>query len=114
MVQLGKHLMSASSIRICYILGNVKASACFTWNTRIEELIRDLCQHFPELVKIVSDNYTYAKLALFIGPKERLSDTDLHELAAQLNEDSEMAQSIIDVAKVSMGQAVNLPRVPVK
>ena len=76
-----------------------------------EELIRDLCQHFPELIKIVSDNYTYAKLALFIGPKERLSDTDLHELAAHLNEDTEIAQSIIDVAKVSMGQAVNLPPV---
>lgn len=63
--------------------------------------------HFPELIKIVSDNYTYAKLALFIGPKERLSDTDLQELAAQLNEDVEIAQSIIDVAKVSMGQAIS-------
>ena len=78
----------------------------------MEELIRDLCQHFPELIKVVSDNYTYAKLALFIGPKERLSDTDLDELAAQLNEDIEIAQSIIDVAKVSMGQAVNFPPVP--
>ena len=59
----------------------------------------------------MSDNYTYAKLALFIGPKERLSDTDLHELSAQVNEDSELAQSIIDVAKVSMGQAVSFLQV---
>lgn len=57
----------------------------------------------------MSDNHTYAKLALFIGPKERLSDADLHELAAQINDDAEMAQSIIDVAKVSMGQAVRSP-----
>lgn len=63
--------------------------------------------HFPELIRIVSDNYTYAKLALFIGPKERLSDANLHELAAQVNDDSEIAQSIIDVAKVSMGQAIS-------
>ncbi|CAD6564864.1 MAG: snoRNP complex protein nop56 [Alectoria sarmentosa] len=63
--------------------------------------------HFPELIRIVSDNHTYAKLALFIGPKERLSDADLHELAAQVNDDFEAAQSIIDVAKVSMGQAIS-------
>ncbi|KAL9069934.1 MAG: hypothetical protein Q9161_005248 [Pseudevernia consocians] len=63
--------------------------------------------HFPELIRIVSDNHTYAKLALFIGPKERLSDADLNELAAQVNDDSEIAQSIIDVAKVSMGQAIS-------
>ena len=111
MVQLGKHPTSASSIRN-FTSFKRRSINVFHLNTRIEGLIRDLCQHFPELIKIVSDNYTYAKLALFIGPKERLSDTDLHELAAQLNEDTEIAQSIIDVAKVSMGQAVNLPPVP--
>ncbi|KAK3173625.1 snoRNP complex protein nop56 [Lepraria neglecta] len=63
--------------------------------------------HFPELIRIVSENHQYAKLALWIGDKERLSDADKDELAAQLNDDAELAQSIIDVAKVSMGQKIS-------
>lgn len=59
--------------------------------------------HFPELVKIVSDNYTYCKLVLAIGDKKSLSDEKLHDLAAILGEDGETAQAIIDAAKVSMG-----------
>lgn len=60
--------------------------------------------HFPELIRIVSENQSYARLALFIGDKKRLSDADLNDLAAQVNDDIGIAQSIIDVAKVSMGQ----------
>lgn len=63
--------------------------------------------HFPELIRIVSENHAYARLALFIGDKKRLSDEDLHELAAQVNDDAEIAQSIIDAAKVSMGQDIS-------
>lgn len=63
--------------------------------------------HFPELIRIVSDNHSYAKLALFIGDKKRLSDDDLHDLAAQVNDDAGIAQSIIDVARVSMGQDIS-------
>lgn len=63
--------------------------------------------HFPELIRIVSENHQYAKLALFIGDKKRLSDKDLHDLAAQLNDDAEIAQSIIDAARVSMGQDIS-------
>ena len=63
--------------------------------------------HFPELIRIVSENHQYAKLALWIGEKERLSDADKDELAAQVNDDTEIAQSIIDAAKVSMGQAIS-------
>ena len=60
--------------------------------------------HFPELVRIVSDNQTYSRLVLFIGDKKRLSDDDLHDLAAQVNDDAGIAQAIIDAARVSMGQ----------
>ena len=63
--------------------------------------------HFPELIRIVAENHLYAKLALWIGDKERLSDNDKDELAAQVNEDTEIAQSIIDVARVSMGQKLS-------
>ena len=63
--------------------------------------------HFPELVKIVSDNHTYARLALFIGDKKRLTDECLHDLAAEVNDDEEIAQTVIDAAKVSMGQDIS-------
>ncbi|KAL8784443.1 MAG: hypothetical protein Q9213_003966 [Squamulea squamosa] len=63
--------------------------------------------HFPELIRIVSENHVYARLALFIGDKKRLSDSDLHDLAAQVNDNAEVAQSIIDAAKVSMGQDIS-------
>ncbi|KAL8693163.1 MAG: hypothetical protein Q9218_001945 [Villophora microphyllina] len=63
--------------------------------------------HFPELIRIVSENQTYARLALFIGDKKRLSDDDLHDLAGQVNDDAGIAQSIIDAAKVSMGQDIS-------
>ena len=63
--------------------------------------------HFPELVRIVSDNHEYAKLALYIGDKRRLSDADLHDVAAQVHDDEGVARSIIDAAKVSMGQEIS-------
>ncbi|KAL8668118.1 MAG: hypothetical protein Q9202_000096 [Teloschistes flavicans] len=63
--------------------------------------------HFPELIRIVSENQAYARLALFIGDKKRLSDDDLHDLASQVNDDAAIAQSIIDAAKVSMGQDIS-------
>lgn len=63
--------------------------------------------HFPELIRIVSENQQYAKLALFIGDKKRLSDDDLYDLAAQVNDDSDVAQSIIAAAKVSMGRDIS-------
>lgn len=63
--------------------------------------------HFPELIRIVSENQQYARLALFIGDKKRLSDADLHSLAEQVNDDADIAQSIIDAARVSMGQDIS-------
>ncbi|KAH0537447.1 snoRNP complex protein nop56 [Glutinoglossum americanum] len=63
--------------------------------------------HFPELVKIISDNQQYARAALFIGDKKTLSDERLHDLAAVVNDDGDVAQSIIDSARVSMGQDIS-------
>jgi len=64
--------------------------------------------HFPELIRIVSDNHTYAKLALAIGDKKTLTDESLHDIAAIVNDDPDIAQAIIDAAKVSMGQDISL------
>lgn len=63
--------------------------------------------HFPELIRIVSDNHTYAKLALAIGDKKSLTDASLHDIAAVVNDDADIAQAIIDAARVSMGQDIS-------
>ncbi|KAI0086956.1 Nop domain-containing protein [Irpex rosettiformis] len=63
--------------------------------------------HFPELVKIVPDNYQYAKAAQFIGAKETLNEEKLHDLAAILDDDMTRAQNVLDAAKGSMGSALN-------
>jgi len=63
--------------------------------------------HFPELIRIVSDNHTYAKLALAIGDKKSLTDESLHDIAAIVNDDADIAQAVIDAARVSMGQDIS-------
>ena len=63
--------------------------------------------HFPELVKIVSDNQRYAELALFIKDKQTLTSESLHDIAALVEDDEAVAQSVIDAAKTSMGQEIS-------
>ncbi len=63
--------------------------------------------HFPELVKIVSDNHKYAKCALFIGDKKTLTDDSLHDLAKNVDDDESTARAIIEAARVSMGQDIS-------
>ncbi|KAI5793224.1 hypothetical protein EDC01DRAFT_655606 [Geopyxis carbonaria] len=63
--------------------------------------------HFPELVKIVNDNYKYSKMVLAIKDKLSLTNDSLHDLAAIVEDDAEIAQSVIDAAKVSMGQDIS-------
>ncbi|KAK5159184.1 Nucleolar protein 56 [Recurvomyces mirabilis] len=63
--------------------------------------------HFPELIKIVSENHKYARCALFIGDKKTLSEYSLHELAAHVDDDESIARAIIEAARVSMGQDIS-------
>ena len=63
--------------------------------------------HFPELVKIVSENQRYAQVVLFVKDKKNLTDESLHDLAALVDDDEGVAQSIIDAAKHSMGQDIS-------
>ncbi|KAK3700222.1 Nucleolar protein 56 [Vermiconidia calcicola] len=63
--------------------------------------------HFPELVKIVSENHKYAKCALFIGDKKTLSEERMHELAKTVDDDENTARAIIEAARVSMGQDIS-------
>ena len=50
----------------------------------------------------MSDNSTYAKMVVLIKDKKRLTDDDLHDIAALVDDNLETAQAIIDSAKVSM------------
>ncbi|KAJ6410360.1 hypothetical protein OIU84_007166 [Salix udensis] len=59
--------------------------------------------HFPELAKIVNDNYLYAKLAKFIDDKSKLSEDKLSELTDLLG-DEDKAKEVVEAAKASMGQ----------
>lgn len=63
--------------------------------------------HFPELVKIVSDNQRYAQVALFVKDKKNLTDDSLHDLAALVEDDEGIARSIIEAARHSMGQDIS-------
>ena len=63
--------------------------------------------HFPELAKIVPDNYNFARLTLFIKDKASLTDESLHDIAALVNDDSAIAQKVIDNAKISIGQDIS-------
>ncbi|CAI0446382.1 unnamed protein product [Linum tenue] len=62
--------------------------------------------HFPELVKIVNDNYLFAKVAKFIEDKSKLSEDNLPELTEVLG-DEDKAKEVIEAAKASMGQDLN-------
>ncbi|KAJ1380460.1 hypothetical protein SESBI_45993 [Sesbania bispinosa] len=59
--------------------------------------------HFPELVKIVNDNYLYAKAAKFIEDKSKLSEDKIPGLC-DIFGDEDKAREILEAAKASMGQ----------
>ncbi|KAI0519985.1 hypothetical protein KFK09_007450 [Dendrobium nobile] len=59
--------------------------------------------HFPELVKIVNDNYLYAKISKFVEDKSNLSEDHIPQLADIVG-DEEKAKEIVEAAKASMGQ----------
>ncbi|KAJ4803099.1 Nucleolar protein 58 [Rhynchospora pubera] len=62
--------------------------------------------HFPELVKIVNDNYLYAKIAKFVENKSDLSETHIPALADIVG-DEDKAKDIVEAAKASMGQDIS-------
>ncbi|OIW00276.1 hypothetical protein TanjilG_27527 [Lupinus angustifolius] len=59
--------------------------------------------HFPELVKIVNDNYLYAKLTKFIEDKSKLTEDTISDLTDIVG-DEDKAKEIVEAAKASMGQ----------
>lgn len=62
--------------------------------------------HFPELAKVVPDNYQYAKVALAIRDKATLTAAGLPALEAILG-DAGRAAEVLAAARASMGQDVS-------
>jgi len=65
--------------------------------------------HFPELVKIVNDNYLYARVAKLIKNRKECNDSDeeLIEKLEQIIMDSGKAQAIVNASKSSMGMDIS-------
>ncbi|XP_012489009.1 nucleolar protein 56 [Gossypium raimondii] len=59
--------------------------------------------HFPELVKIVNDNYLYARVAKLIEDKSKLSEEHVPALTEILG-DEDKAKEVVEAGKASMGQ----------
>lgn len=74
-----------------------------TFSMRIREWYS---YHFPELAKIVTENYKYAKVAQFIKDRKTLSAASVEPLEEILM-DSSAAQAIIDASKMSMGMDIS-------
>lgn len=62
--------------------------------------------HFPELIKVVPDNYLFAKCAQFIKNRKELSEESLPQLTEIVN-DAGIAQSVLDASRSSMGKMKN-------
>lgn len=60
--------------------------------------------HFPELLKVVSDNYQYARLVLFIKKRDSISKESLPAIE-EITLDATKAQQVLDASKHSMGQS---------
>ncbi|XP_037534515.1 nucleolar protein 56 [Nematolebias whitei] len=62
--------------------------------------------HFPELIKIVSDNSMYCRTAQLIGNRKELSEESLESLE-EVVMDSAKAQAILDASRSSMGMDIS-------
>lgn len=63
--------------------------------------------HFPELFKIVNENYKFAKLAQLIGDRNQIEDPDsIEEQINEILEDEEKCAAVVQAMKTSMGTEI--------
>ena len=62
--------------------------------------------HFPELYRIVPDNYKFARLVRLIGSRYKLKEDKLQEIT-EITEDDGLSQQIFEAASSSMGQEIS-------
>lgn len=63
--------------------------------------------HFPELVRIVPDNYQYAKVIQFIGDKSKLTEDAVEGLTELLDNNDVLARNVLDASRASMGTDIS-------
>ncbi|KAG9509442.1 Nucleolar protein 56, partial [Fragariocoptes setiger] len=64
--------------------------------------------HFPELFKIVNDNYKFARLAQIIADRNKVEDPDsLSDQIEAIVEDAEIKDAVIQALKTSMGMEIS-------
>jgi len=74
-----------------------------TFSMRIREWYS---YHFPELIKIVPDNYTFAKCVKLIKNRKELTEEAVEKLEEAVM-DSAKAKAIIEASKYSMGMDIS-------
>lgn len=74
-----------------------------TFSMRIREWYS---YHFPELAKIVTDNYMYAKVAKYVKSRKDLTE-DMLEGLEEILMDSSKAQAIMEASRMSMGMDIS-------
>ncbi|XP_071441146.1 nucleolar protein 56 [Hetaerina americana] len=74
-----------------------------TFSMRIREWYS---YHFPELIKIVPENYQYANAARLIGNRKELTEENLEALEEVVQDESK-ARAILSAAKSSMGMDIS-------
>ncbi|KAG8237839.1 hypothetical protein J437_LFUL002448 [Ladona fulva] len=62
--------------------------------------------HFPELIKIVPENYQYAKTAKLIGNRKELTEENLEALE-EVVQDAGKARAILNASRSSMGMDIS-------
>lgn len=63
--------------------------------------------HFPELFKIVNENYNFARLAQLIGDRNQIEDPDsIEDQVNAILEDEEKSKAVIQAMKTSMGTEI--------
>merc|ERR1712071_325257 len=62
--------------------------------------------HFPELIKVVPDNYLFARCAQFIKNRKELTDESV-PLLEEIVMDHAKAQTILDASRSSMGMDIS-------
>nr|XP_040058596.1 nucleolar protein 56 [Gasterosteus aculeatus aculeatus] len=62
--------------------------------------------HFPELIKIVPDNFMYCRMAQLIGNRKELSEESLPSLE-EIVMDAPKAQAILEASRSSMGMDIS-------
>merc|ERR1712168_1217830 len=76
-----------------------------TYSMRVKEWYGN---HFPELVKVESDNLKYCRLVELIGNRKNMGDIeDLSEKIEEIRQDSDKAAAILKIAKNTIGMDIS-------